>query len=54
MDIEKLCDLKLNTIKKLDERADWEAFSGKTMIMFDYDERNPLNYEAMAYRLEAE
>lgn len=54
VDIEKLCGLKLKTIKKQDERADWEAFSGKTMIMFDYDERNPLNYEAMAYRLESE
>lgn len=46
VDVAQACDLNIPKIKKTSEKINESLFEQYTMILFDYDNRNPLNYEA--------
>lgn len=52
IDVESICNLNIPKVKKHCENIDESMFIDNTFMVFDYDDRNPLNYEAKVYIIE--
>ena len=46
IDIEKVCNINIETVKNSCENLNETVHVGNSLLLFDYDDRNPLNYEA--------
>jgi len=46
IDIEKVCNINIQEVKKICENIEETFHYKNTLLVFDYEERNPLNYEA--------
>jgi len=46
IDIEKVCNINIQKCKKNGERIDETSHSKNMFLLFDYEDRSPLNYEA--------